>query len=131
MTTLHHRVKGAMRDHRHESSALHRPRVSPRPARRDPGLWQNESSMNKQLAQSLAVGLLAISPAFAAAEEGATGWLPWLVLGAVALVVGGIALRMIFAARFPAGYKAWAARKRDAFSSRNEAWDREDEEFRK
>ena len=87
--------------------------------------------MNRSLAPSLAVALLAISPAFAAADEDATGWLPWLVLGAVVLLVGGIVIRMVLAARFPAGYKAWARRNRGEFADRNEAWDRDDDAFHK
>ena len=58
-------------------------------------------------------------------------WLPWLVVGAVALVFAGIVVRMILAARFPKDYKAWAARRRDAFAARNEDWDRDDEAFRR
>jgi hypothetical protein len=57
--------------------------------------------------------------------------LPWLVMGAIALVVVGIVVRMILAARFPKGYKEWAAQRRDAFAARNEDWDSEDENFRR
>ena len=59
------------------------------------------------------------------------GWLPWLVVGAIALVVAGIVVRMILAARFPKGYKEWSASRRDAFAARNEDWDRDDEGFRR
>lgn len=59
------------------------------------------------------------------------GWLPWLVVGAIAFVVAGIVVRMILAARFPKGYKEWAAGRRDAFAARNENWDRDDENFRR
>jgi hypothetical protein len=78
-----------------------------------------------------AVAFLATSPAARAASDAASPqWLPWLVLGAVALFVVGVVLRMFLAARFPKGYKAWAARRRDAFAANNEAWDRQDEDFR-
>jgi len=60
-----------------------------------------------------------------------TGWLPWLIGGAIALVVAGIIVRMILAARFPKGYKAWATSRRDSFAARNEDWDRDDEDFRR
>jgi hypothetical protein len=70
------------------------------------------------------------SPAVAATEAGA-GWLPWFVIGAIALFVIGIVLRMILAARFPKGYRGWAARRRERFEENNEAWDRADEEFRR
>jgi hypothetical protein len=59
------------------------------------------------------------------------GWLPWLVIGAIVLVAVGIAVRMVLAARFPRGYRDWAARRRDSFAANTEAWDREDEEFKR
>ena len=59
------------------------------------------------------------------------GWLPWLVVGGIALLVAGIVVRMILAARFPKGYKAWAAQRRGTFAARNEDWDRDDEERRR
>ena len=63
--------------------------------------------------------------------SGGTEWVPWVVLGAVALFVIGIVLRMILAARFPKGYGAWARSRRDAFAQRNAEWDRTDEESRR
>lgn len=72
------------------------------------------------------------SPAIAATNGGDAGWLPWLVLGAIALFVAGVALRMFIAARFPKGYGAWARSRRDSFAERNAQWDRnDDEELRK
>jgi hypothetical protein len=70
-------------------------------------------------------------PLARAASEGATDWLPALVLGGIVLFVAGVLVRMFFAARFPRGYRDWAARRREKFAQRNEAWDREDEERRK
>ena len=58
-------------------------------------------------------------------------WLTWVVVGALALLVIGIVLRMVLSARFPKGYRAWARTRRESFAERNEAWDRADEEFRK
>lgn len=60
-----------------------------------------------------------------------TDWLPWIVLGAIALFVAGVAVRMVLAARFPQGYKQWAHLRRQKFAARNDAWDREDEELRR
>jgi hypothetical protein len=59
------------------------------------------------------------------------GWLSWLVIGAIVLVALGIVVRMVLAARFPKGYRDWAARRRESFTANNEAWDREDEEFKR
>lgn len=59
------------------------------------------------------------------------GWLAWLVLGAIALFVAGLVIRMVLAARFPHGYKEWAFLRRQKFAARNEAWDDEDEAFRR
>jgi hypothetical protein len=59
------------------------------------------------------------------------GWLSWLVIGAIVLLVAGIALRMVLAARFPKGYRAWAKARRERFDANNEAWDRADEDFRR
>jgi len=73
---------------------------------------------------------LAASPARAAGEAVAE-WLPAIVLGGIVLFVAGVLVRMFFAARFPRGYRQWAERRRDRFAERNDAWDREDEEFRK
>lgn len=56
-------------------------------------------------------------------------WLPWLVGGGIAVFVLAVGLRMIIAARFPKGYRSWAARRRERFASNNETWDREDERF--
>ncbi len=79
---------------------------------------------------------IACFAALAGADAHAAGndtgdWLPALVLGGVALFVVGVLVRMFLAARFPRGYRQWAERRRDKFAARNDAWDREDEEFRK
>lgn len=66
-----------------------------------------------------------------AADGGAADWLPAIVLGGIALFVAGVLVRMFLAARFPRGYRQWAERRRDKFAERNDAWDREDDEFRK
>ena len=58
-------------------------------------------------------------------------WLAWIVIGAIALFVVGLVLRMILSARFPKGYRNWAAQRRDSFDANNDAWDRADEEFRR
>ena len=58
-------------------------------------------------------------------------WLNWLVVGAIVALVAGIALRMVLAARFPKGYRAWASERRDRFQANNETWDREDDDFRR
>jgi hypothetical protein len=78
-----------------------------------------------------AVALVTASNAAHAADGAPTDWLPWLVLGAIAVFILGIVLRMVLAARFPKGYGSWAARRRDAFAANTEAWDRDDEEFRR
>lgn len=70
-------------------------------------------------------------PALAATGDGSTDWLPWVVVGAIALFVIGIVLRMVLSARFPKGYRQWAEQRRESFASKNETWDREDEEFRR
>jgi hypothetical protein len=77
--------------------------------------------------------LLAVAPVARAAEGEAasSGWLAWAVVGAIALFIAGVVVRMILAARFPKGYRHWAASKRDDFAARNERWDADDEEFRK
>lgn len=69
--------------------------------------------------------------AHAAAWSDDSGWLTWIVIGALALFVVGVGVRMFIAARFPKGYRQWAASRRDTFDERNEAWDRKDEEFRR
>lgn len=79
---------------------------------------------------ALVATALASAPACAAASE-PTGWLSWLIVGGIALVVAGILLRTLLAARFPKGYGPWARQRRDAFAERNDQWDRDDEEFRK
>ena len=56
-------------------------------------------------------------------------WLSWVVIGAIGLLVAGIVLRMVLAARFPKGYRAWASARRERFGANNDAWDRADEEF--
>ena len=58
-------------------------------------------------------------------------WVAWLVIGAIGLLVVGIVLRMVIAARFPKGYRAWASARRERFDANNDAWDRADEEFRR
>jgi hypothetical protein len=67
----------------------------------------------------------------AAASPEILGWLPWIVVAAIALFVVGVVVRMILAARFPKGYRRWARGRRDAFEARNEEWDRADEDFRR
>lgn len=59
------------------------------------------------------------------------GWLPWIVLGAIALFVAGVVVRMVLSARFPRGFRQWAASRRDAFAERNDQWDKADEEFKR
>lgn len=66
-----------------------------------------------------------------AAGEALAEWLPTIVLGGIVLFVAGVLVRMFLAARFPRGYREWAARRRDKFAERNDAWDREDEEHRR
>lgn len=72
-----------------------------------------------------------VAPAALAAPWPGDGWAPWIVLGAIAAFVLGVIVRMVLAARFPKGYRRWAASRRDAFAERNEAWDRADDEFRR
>jgi hypothetical protein len=76
--------------------------------------------------------LVAAAPASAQAPtaEG-RDWIAWLVIGAIALFVVGVVLRMIFSARFPQGYRHWARSRRESFEAHNEAWDRADEEFKR
>lgn len=78
-------------------------------------------------------GMVLAAPASAAALDfqAENPWLSWLVIGAVALFVVGVVLRMIFAARFPAGYRSWARNRRETFAARNEQWDNDDDAFRK
>ena len=76
------------------------------------------------------LSLLAAPPAVAASEL-PQDWLVWIVIGGIGLLVVGIVLRMVLAARFPKGYRDWAARKRESFDANNDAWDRADEEFRR
>ena len=71
------------------------------------------------------------TPRAFAADGGAADWLPAIVLGGIALFVVGVLLRMFIAARFPRGYRQWAERRREKFAARNDAWDREDDDFRK
>ena len=82
-------------------------------------------------ATALAAGVASLPAHAASAADSTAEWLPWLVLGGVALFVVGLLVRMMLAARFPKGYRAWARSRRDAFAKRNEAFDRADEEFRK
>lgn len=53
------------------------------------------------------------------------------MIAAVVLIAVGILARMVVAARFPKGYRAWARERRETFAQRNDAWDRSDEAFRK
>jgi hypothetical protein len=76
------------------------------------------------------VAFCAASSAYAA-DGGVADWLPTIVLGGIALFVVGVLVRMFLAARFPRGYRQWAERRREKFAARNDAWDREDDEFRK
>ena len=62
-----------------------------------------------------------------AAPADAPEWIQWVVLGAIVLLVIGVALRMIIAARFPKGYGAWARSRRDEFAERNAKWDASDD----
>ena len=71
------------------------------------------------------------TPRAFAAGGGDADWLPAIVLGGIALFVVGVLLRMFIAARFPRGYRQWAERRREKFAARNDAWDREDDEYRK
>jgi hypothetical protein len=72
--------------------------------------------------------LAALAPATAAAAPAETTFVTWLILGAIALFVVAIVLRMVFAARFPRGYAGWARRRRDKFAARRDAWEREERE---
>jgi hypothetical protein len=63
-----------------------------------------------------------------AANGDPAGWIQWAVLGAIALLVLGVALRMILAARFPKGYGAWARSRREEFQERNAKWDAGDDD---
>ena len=77
--------------------------------------------------KALAIVSSTIAPAaIGATGEGVADWLPWIVLGAIALLVVGIALRMVIAARFPKGYSAWARSRRETFAERNAQWDEDD-----
>lgn len=58
-------------------------------------------------------------------------WLPWTILGAIALFLAGVVVRMVLAARFPRGFREWTAARRETFAARNERWDRDDEQERK
>jgi hypothetical protein len=79
--------------------------------------------------------LVATSGLYAGMARAATGdapeWIQWAVLGAIALLVIGVGLRMILAARFPKGYGAWARSRRDEFADRNAKWDAGDEDPRR
>lgn len=79
----------------------------------------------------LAAGAAFGAPAARGADAAAGEWLPTVILGGIVLFVAGVLVRMFVAARFPRGYREWAARRRDRFAERNEAWDREDEELRR
>ena len=62
-----------------------------------------------------------------AAIDDSPEWIQWAVLGAIALLVLGVLLRMILAARFPKGYGTWARSRREEFAERNAKWDADDE----
>jgi hypothetical protein len=74
------------------------------------------------------VAYLCLHAGMASAAGGeAPDWIQWAVLGAIALLVIGVLLRMVIAARFPKGYGAWARSRRDAFADQNAKWDADDE----
>jgi hypothetical protein len=75
--------------------------------------------------------VLALVAVPAKAADVEPSWWAWGTLGAIGLIVAGIVVRMILAARFPEGYRAWARGRRESFAQRNEEWDRAEEEFRK
>ena len=75
--------------------------------------------------------VLAMIAPSASAQSGASSWWTWATIAAIGLVIAGIVVRMILAARFPKGYRAWARERRESFAQRNEEWDRDDEAFRK
>jgi hypothetical protein len=66
-----------------------------------------------------------------AAETDPSSWWTWVTIGAIGMVIAGIVVRMILAARFPKDYRAWARERRESFAQRSADWDRADEEFRK
>ena len=74
----------------------------------------------------------AVTILYAGVANAATGdapeWIQWAVLGAIALLVLGVALRMVLAARFPKGYGAWARSRREEFAERNAKWDAGDDD---
>jgi hypothetical protein len=78
----------------------------------------------------LIAGTLFPTAALAANADPAE-WIQWAVLGAIALLVIGVALRMILAARFPKGYGAWARSRREEFQERNAKWDAGDEDAKR
>ena len=98
-----------------------RPGVMPRLPRRRPG---SRATLAFPLAWTA-------TSAFAASGDRSAEWVPWIVLAAIALFVVGLLLRTILAARFPKGYRSWASRNSESFAARNEAWERQDDEFRK
>jgi hypothetical protein len=89
--------------------------------------------MKRRHALAVAAACFALPAASSAqaADDGVAAWPPVIVLGGIALFVAGVLVRMFIAARFPRGFRQWAAQRRDEFAARNEAWDREDEESRK
>ena len=76
------------------------------------------------------MGTFASASAHAATSGEGGDALPWIVLGSIGVILAGIVLRMVIAARFPKGYGEWARRRRTSFAKQNEAWDRADDEFR-
>lgn len=87
--------------------------------------------MNALVRNVIAAAGAGAAGAVVAAPSDTLDWLPWIVLGGIALFVVGIVVRMILAAWFPKGYRQWARARRDAFAQRNEAWDKADDEFRR
>jgi hypothetical protein len=86
-------------------------------------------SERRRLLPAVTLGMLAL-PAHAASGLESSA-LAWIVLGAIALFVVGVVIRMFIAARFPRHFRAWTRERRDEFAARNEQWDRADEEFRR
>lgn len=82
--------------------------------------------MLKRLLTASSGGLALHATSAQAATADAPEWIQWAVLGAIALLVIGVALRMIIAARFPKGYGSWARSRREEFAARNARWDADD-----
>jgi hypothetical protein len=92
------------------------------------------TSRMPMIRRPLRVLSLALLPSLAeAAADGSPspGTLAWIVIGAIALFIVGVVIRMIISARFPRDFRAWTRERRDEFAARNEHWDRADDEFRR